>query len=47
MIYDICKTQENSNFLKNGKMIISVKIQNFFRHLRTKRTSSFESSREI
>ena len=26
-----CKTQENSNFLKNGKMVISVKIQNFSR----------------
>ena len=24
-----CKTRENSNFLKNGKMVISVKIQNF------------------
>ena len=22
-----CKTQENSNFLKNGKMVISVKIK--------------------
>ena len=21
-----CKTQENSNFMKNGKMVISVKI---------------------
>ena len=26
-----CKTRENSNFLKNGKMVISVKIQNFSR----------------
>ena len=24
-----CKTQENSNFLKKGKMVISVKIQIF------------------
>ena len=24
-----CETQENSNFLKNGKIVISVKIQNF------------------
>ena len=24
-----CKTRENSNFLKNGKMVILVKIQNF------------------
>ena len=26
-----CKTRENSNFLKNGKMVISVKIWNFSR----------------
>ena len=26
-----CKTQENSSFLKNGKIVISVKIQNFSR----------------
>ena len=26
-----CKTRENSNFMKNGKMVISVKIQNFSR----------------
>ena len=25
-----CKTRENSNFLKNGKIVISVKIRNFF-----------------
>ena len=24
-----CKTRENSNFLKKGKMVISVKIRNF------------------
>ena len=26
-----CKTRENSNFLKKGKMVISVKILNFSR----------------
>ena len=26
-----CKTRENSNFLKNGKMVILVKIRNFSR----------------
>ena len=26
-----CKTPENSNFLKNDEMVISVKIQNFSR----------------
>ena len=42
-----CKTRENLNFLKNGKTVISVKIQNFSRSRMTKRTSSLESSREI
>ena len=42
-----CKTWENSNFLKNGKMVISVKIQNFSRSRMTKRTSPLESSRKI
>ena len=42
-----CETQENSNFLKNGKIVISVKIQNFSRSRMTKRTSPLESSREI
>ena len=42
-----CKTRENSNFLKNGKMVISVKIRNFYRSRMTKRTSSLESSHEI
>ena len=42
-----CKTRENSNFLKNGKMVILVKIQNFSRSWMTKRTSPLESSREI
>ena len=42
-----CKTRENSNFLKNGKMVILVKIQNFSRSRMTKRTSPLESSCEI
>ena len=42
-----CKTHENSNFLKNGTMVISVKIRNFSRSRMTKRTSPLESSREI
>ena len=42
-----CKTRENSNFLKKGKMIISVKIRNFSRSQMTKRTSLLESSHEI
>ena len=42
-----CKTRENFNFLKKGKMVISVKIQNFSRSRMMKRTSPLESSREI
>ena len=42
-----CKIQENSNFLKNGKMVILLKIRNFSRYRMTKRTSPLESSREI
>ena len=42
-----CKTQENSNFLKKGRTVISVKIQNFSRSQMTKRISPLESSREI
>ena len=34
-----CKTRENSNFLKKGKMVISVKIQIFSRSQMPKRTS--------
>ena len=41
------KTRKNSNFLKKGKMVISVKILNFSRSRMIKRTSSFESSCEI
>ena len=42
-----CQTRENSNFLKNGKMVISVKIRNFSRSRMMKRTSPLKSSREI
>ena len=42
-----CKTWENSDFLKKGKMIISIKIQNFSKSRMTKRTLSLESSHEI
>ena len=43
----ICETPENSNFLKNGKIVISVKIRNFSRSRMTKQTSPLESSHEI
>ena len=42
-----CKTRENSNFLKKGKILISVKIQNFSRSRMMKQISPLESSREI
>ena len=42
-----CETPEKSNFLKNGKIVISIKIQNFSRSRMTKRTSPLESSHEI
>ena len=42
-----CKTRENSNFLKKGKIVISVKIQNFSRYRMTKRTFPLKSSRKI
>ena len=42
-----CKTQENSNFLKNGKMVILVEIWNFSRSQMAKQTSKLESSHEI
>ena len=41
-----CKTLENSNFMKKGKTVISVKIQNFSRSW-MKQTSPLESSCEI
>ena len=42
-----CKTRENFNFLKNGKIVISIKIRNISRSRMTKQTSPLESSREI
>ena len=42
-----CKTRENSNFRKKGKIVISKKIQIFSRSRMTKRTSPLESSHEI
>ena len=45
--YHHVKPRENPNFLKNGKMVISIKVQNFSKYRMTKRTSSLESSREI
>ena len=42
-----CETPRKSNFLKKGKIVISVKIRNFARSRMTKRTSPLESSREI
>ena len=41
------KTRENSNFLKKGKTLISVKTRNFSRSQMMKWTSPLESSREI
>ena len=42
-----CNTRENSDFLKNGKMVISIKIQNFSRSRMMKRTLLLEFSRDI
>ena len=42
-----CETPENPDFLRKGKMVISVKIRNFSRSRMTKRTSPLESSRKI
>ena len=42
-----CEAPRKSNFLKEGKIVISVKIRNFSRSQMTKRTSPLESSREI
>ena len=43
----MCKTLENSNFLKKRKMVISVKILNFSKSWMMKWNSSLESSRKI
>ena len=42
-----CETPRKSNFMKIGKMVISVKIRNFSRSWITKWTSPLELSREI
>ena len=42
-----CKTWENSNFLKKGKIVNSIKIRNFSRSRMTKRTFPLKSSHEI
>ena len=42
-----CKTRENSNFLKKGKIVILIKIRNFSRSRMTKRTFPLKSSCEI
>ena len=42
-----CKPRENSNFLKNGKMVISTENPKFSRSRMTKRTFPLKSSREI
>ena len=39
-----CKTRENPNFLKKGKMVISVRIRKFSRSRMMKRTSPLELS---
>ena len=42
-----CKTRENSNFLKKGKMVISDENPQFSRFWMTKRTFPLKSSHEI
>ena len=39
-----CKTRENSNFWKKGKIVISVKTRNFSRSRMTKRISPFSQN---
>ena len=41
------RPQKNSDFLRKGKIVILLKIQNFYRSWMTKRTSPLESSCEI
>ena len=45
--HNLCETPENSNFLKNGKIVISIKIRNFSRSRMMNQISPLESSREI
>ena len=42
-----CKTRENFNFWKMGKIVILVKTRNFSKSQMMKRISPLESSREI
>ena len=42
-----CKTRENSNFLKKGKMVISAENPEFSRSQMTKRTSPLKLSHKI
>ena len=42
-----CEGPENSNFLKKGKMVISVKIRNFSRSRMTTQIAPLSLSREI
>ena len=46
-LYEVFETPKNSDFLRNDKMVIPVKIRNFSRSRMTKRTSQLESSCEI
>ena len=43
----MCKTRENSNFLKNGKIVISVKTRSFSRSQMIRWISLLESSCKI
>ena len=42
-----CEAPENSNFLKMGKMVISVKVRNFSRSQMMAQDIPLSSSREI
>ena len=44
---ELVKPGKNLNFLKKGKMVISIKIRKFFRSRMMKQTSPLEFSREI
>ena len=47
LVWAPCETPRKSNFLKKGKIVISIKIRNFSRSQMTKRISPLESSCEI
>ena len=47
LLTSIVRPEINSNFLKNDKIVLSVRIQNFSRSRMMKRISPLESSREI